>query len=87
MQDLVEVILASDRDASAKFSDQEIDMLEMRMKMMANVKVNHNLLVQKVKVSDRTLESVLTMLEDMDRDDLPPEERVFQIVQKNIANE
>jgi hypothetical protein len=79
LQNLFTAIIDSDADNSASFSDQEIQILEMRLRNIQGITVNFDALKRQVLASDRTLESVLKLVENMDRDDLPEEERIFRL--------
>ena len=85
-QTLVAACINSDFDQSSTFSDQEIKILELRLKSVPGVKVNHELLVQTVLASDRRLESVLALLTHLDRTDLADEERIFQFDSDRLQN-
>lgn len=77
-------MIDSDFDSSGTFSDQEIKILEMRMKNVPGVHVQHELLVATVDASDRRLSSVLKLLDHLDRDDLADSERIFQFDKKHL---
>ena len=79
MQILVQAIVSSDFDSNATFSDQEIQILEVRLANIPGVVVNKPALKKAVKESDRTVESVVSFVKHMFRDDLPPEERIFKM--------
>jgi hypothetical protein len=84
-QTLVTACIDSDFDMSGHFSDQEIKMLELRMKNVPGVHVNHELLVKKVEESDRGLATVLELLQQLEVDDVPEEERIFRLDEKEIS--
>lgn len=79
MQTLVQAILSSDFDSSAQFSAQEVQILNVRLRNIPGIRVNSKALQKAVQSSQRTLEDVLSLVEHMDRDDLPEEERIFQL--------
>jgi hypothetical protein len=54
-------VLDSDWDQSNEFSDQEIQMLEFRLKNIPGVTVNNTLLATRIKKTDRILASVLSL--------------------------
>lgn len=85
MQTMVTAIIDSDFDSSGTFSDQEIKILEMRMKSVPGVHVQHELLVKTVDASDRRLATVLSLLDHLDREDMAEEERIFQFDEKHLA--
>ena len=82
---MISAIIESDFDSSGKFSDHEIKILEMRMKSVPGVIVNHQLLVQTVHASDRELSSVLKLMDHLDRDDLTDEARIFKFSEEHLA--
>jgi len=85
MQTMVTAIIESDFDSSATFSDQEIKILELRVKNVPGVHVQHELLVKTVQDSDRRLSSVLMLLNHLDAKDMADEERIFQFDEKNLT--
>jgi hypothetical protein len=80
INDLVQALLQSDFDRSATFSDNEIENdLEISLMMVPGITVNHQLLVTRIKATDRDMASVLALLQEIDRDDLADEERIFRV--------
>jgi hypothetical protein len=77
-QTLITALIDSDFDQSGTYSDQEIKILEMRMKSMPGIVVNHELLTKTLVGSDRQLESILALTSHLDRTDLPDNERIFR---------
>ena len=55
----------------------EIEVMELRVKNVPGIKVNHALLSETVKSSDRRLSTVLALVRQVEQDDLPEEERIF----------
>ena len=84
-QTVVTAIIASDFDSSGTFSDQEVQILELRMKNVPGVNVRHDLLVQAASGSDRSMSNVLRLLDDIDREDLTDNERIFQFDETHLA--
>lgn len=83
-QILISAIIESDVDSSGHFSDDEIDILAMRVSNVPGVKVNTELLEQMAKKSDRKLGSILSFLDHLDRKDLADDERIFQLDEENL---
>jgi hypothetical protein len=80
INDLVQALLNSDFDRSATFSDSEIENdLEISLMMVPGITVNHELLVERIKATDRDMASVLALLREIDNDDLVDEERIFRV--------
>jgi hypothetical protein len=80
INDLVQALLQSDFDRSATFSDNEIENdLEISLMLVPGITVNHQLLVTRIKATDRDMGSVLALLQEIDRDDLADEERIFRV--------
>jgi hypothetical protein len=84
VQTLVTACIDSDFDQSGMFSDQEIQILELRMQSIPGVIVNHALLKETVQKSDRQLESILSLVKHINRTDLPAEQRIFQFDETKI---
>jgi hypothetical protein len=80
INDLVQALLQSDFDRSATFSDSEIENdLEISLMLVPGITVNHELLVKRIKSTDRDMASVLALLQEIDSDDLVDEERIFRV--------
>jgi hypothetical protein len=47
--------------------------------LVPGITVNHQLLVKRIKATDRDMASVLVLLQEIDRDDLADEERIFRV--------
>jgi hypothetical protein len=67
-QTLITALIDSDFDQSGTYSDQEIKILEMRMKSMPGVVVNHE----------------LALTSHLDRSDLPDNERIFRFDESQL---
>lgn len=74
--------IESDFDSSGTFSDQEIQILEVRMQNLPGIQVNHGLLV--AKGSDCKLESLLALLTPLDRTDLSDDRRIFRFDEDHL---
>lgn len=85
VQTLVTACIDSDFDQSGSFSDQEVQILDLRMQSIPGVIVNHELLKESVQNSDRQLESVLALVKHLYRTDLPNEQRIFQFDETKIS--
>jgi hypothetical protein len=87
-QTLVTACIDSDFDQSGSFSDQEIQILEMRMQSIPGVIVNHELLKETVQKSDRQLESILVLVKQLhESKDLPNEQRIFQFDESKLLQQ
>lgn len=86
VQTLVTACIDSDFDQSGTFSDQEIQILDLRMQNIPGVIVNHALLKESVQKSDRQLESILALVKHINRTDLPKEQRIFQFDESKLTN-
>lgn len=88
MQTVVQGILSSDLDASSKFSDQELPILEINIlagiKTLKGVRCDRDKLKQALKESDRTIESVLAMVSEIDDPSLPEEKRIFSFDEEGV---
>ena len=85
-QILVRAIIDSDYDSSADFSDTELKLLGMRLQNVRGVAVDCELLQQRIRNSDKSLPSILALLNDLDREDLPDNERIFRIDEQKLQN-
>jgi hypothetical protein len=47
--------------------------------LVPGITVNHQLLVKRIKATNRDMASVLALLQEIDRDDLADEERIFRV--------
>jgi hypothetical protein len=47
--------------------------------LVPGITVNHQLLVKRIKETDRDMASVLALLQEIDRFDLPDDERIFRV--------
>jgi hypothetical protein len=85
VQTLVTACIDSDFDQSGTFSDQEVQILDLRMQSIPGVIVNHTLLKESIQKSDRQLESILALVRHVYRTDLPNEQRIFQFDETKIT--
>jgi hypothetical protein len=83
-QTLMTACIESDADLSGHFSDEEIMFLWIRVKNVPGIVVNQALLMKSVQDSDRTLASVLKLLDHLDGDTLTDQGRVFQFDQAHL---
>lgn len=79
MQILVQAIVSSDFDSNSNFSDQEIQIMEIRLANIPGVEVNKSAFRKALHESDRTVEAVVAFVKHLFREDLPVEERIFQL--------
>lgn len=86
-QTILSAVIESDYDSSGTFSDQEIKILELRMRNVPGVKVNHQLLVQTIHNSDRKLSSALDLVKHLDRGDLADDHRIFQFDEDHLEKQ
>jgi hypothetical protein len=84
-QTLLTAVIESDCDSSGHFSDSEIEVLTMRLSNVVGVKVNVDLLEKSAKESERTLSVILGYLDQLDRDDIPHDQRIFQFDETNLT--
>jgi hypothetical protein len=77
-QTLVTALIESDVDSSGHFSDQEIQIVELRLKNVPGVTVNHELMTQSLQTSDRELSSVLKLAGQLEESGLSDEQRIFK---------
>lgn len=83
-QVLVSAVIESDFDSSGHFTEDEIEILVMRVSNVPGVRVNAELLKQKANESDRTLGAILCFLDHLDSKDLPDQERIFEMDEEHL---
>jgi len=83
-QVFIRAVMDSDWDRNDEFSDRDIVMLEYRLRSIKGVTVNHSQLATRIKQTDRTIESVLKLLQEIDNEELPPDECI--VVLGNMAD-
>jgi hypothetical protein len=79
-------LIESDFDSSGQFSDQEIQIVELRMKNLPGVTVNHDLLTQSLRASDRQLSSVLKLVDQLEESGLSDEQRIFKFDESHLTS-
>lgn len=77
------IVLQSDLDQSCSISEQEVQILELRMKSDPRVNVNSENLRKAMKSQGGTM-SVAELVKDF-YNDTPEEERIFSIVEEEIV--
>jgi hypothetical protein len=86
-QTLVTACIDSDFDQSGHYSDQEIQILELRLQSIPGIIVNTAVLeqeIQKIDPQKRPIESILSLVQHLHRTDLSNEQRIFQFDETNI---
>jgi hypothetical protein len=80
-QRIVHALIESDHDGSGCYSDDEIEhILRVRMRHLPKgVLCDENLLVRTITASDRTLATVLALVQHIDMDHWPDHERIFRL--------
>lgn len=79
-QSILHALIESDFDASGHFSDDELQILELRVQQLPGILVvNSQLLRTTVSKSDRKLATVLELVHHIDMDHLPDDERIFRL--------
>ena len=84
MHSLVSTVLMSENDESGTFDDHEITRLVRFLNGLPAIKFNEELLIKKV-TENRSLSSVLSLLMDIECDDIPADQRIFMINEKKFA--
>lgn len=79
-------VLRADADESGAFDDKEIKRLLRYVKGLPNITVNERRLARAVR-QDRALHSVLELVHDIGRSDLPAKKRIFLINDPAFADE
>ena len=59
----------------------------MRMSNLPGISVDSEQLKRRVTMGDRQLSTVLTLILDVERDDIPEEERVFHVESDKIVED
>lgn len=78
-QSILHALIESDYDASGHFSDDELQILELRVQHLPGIVVNAPLLMDRVAASDRRLATILEFVHHIDMDHLPDSERIFRL--------
>ena len=84
MQAMMAIVLESDFDQSSDFSDKEVNRLVLRLKNLPAIKVNEEKLRAKLE-KNRSLASVLGLLQDIDDDTIPKEEHIIVVNEDDYA--
>lgn len=77
-------MIESDFDSSGQFSDSEIEILALRLSNVPGVKVNAELLKTTAMQSDRSLVTILGYLDQLKQNDIPEDQRIFQLDESNL---
>ena len=77
MQTVLTSLIACDEDSSGFYSDRDIQLLELRLRHLPGIKVNQSLLLEKVRASDCSLQTILQYVQHCGQDNLDPTKRVF----------
>ena len=78
IQAIMGVLIMSDTDYDAKFSEREIRRVKLKLDNLPAIKVNGEKLDSFLMGKDLTLDSVMKMVKELET--LPEEERIFQFV-------
>ena len=78
MQSLLSTVLMSENDESSIFDDHEITRLVRFLNGLPSIKFNEELLIKRV-TENPSLSAVLDLCQDIERDDIPPEQRIFTV--------
>jgi hypothetical protein len=76
MADLMKLVYKADKDESGEFDDAEIKRLVRYIKGLPSVTVNERRLTKAIK-KKRSIQTVMELIHDIARDDIPMKERIF----------
>jgi glutaredoxin 2 len=80
LQNLLSVIMSSDADKDMVVDDGEIDNLIRRIENIGGVEVHEDRF--RAAISGKSVSSVMGIIQNLLRDDLPPEEKIFEFKQE-----
>jgi hypothetical protein len=84
LQDIMSIVFQSDLDQSCSISEQEVHVLELRMKVDPRVNVNEENLREAMKAHGGTM-SVSDLVKDFYDDETPEDQRIFTLVEEEIV--
>lgn len=79
IQDMMEVVLQSERSEDGHFDDQELKRLLLRLKGLPSIEVNEEKFMKRAQMH-RSISDVFGVMKTI-YDDLPEEERIFTIAE------
>lgn len=77
IQDMMEAVLQSERDADGHFSDMELKRLLLRLKGLPSIAVDEDKFMERAKLH-RSISDVFVVMQTI-YDDVPTDERIFTI--------
>jgi hypothetical protein len=83
MEQLVSVVLRSDRDEDFSIEGTEIRRLQLRLSNIPGITVNEERFVEKLE-KDSSLGGIMKVIRTIEIDDLPEDERIFMIDQSQL---
>jgi len=83
LQDIMSIVLQSDLDQSCSISEQEVEILKLRLETDPRVNVNGDNLCDAMKAQGGTM-SISALIKDF-YNDTPEEERIFTLVEEEIV--
>jgi hypothetical protein len=83
MEQLVSVVLRSDRDEDFSIEGTEIRRLQLRLSNIPGIVVNEERFIAKLE-KDGSLGGIMQVIRTIEIDDLPEEERIFMIDESQL---
>jgi len=80
LQNLLSVIMSSDADKDMVVDHEEVEVLITRIQNIGGVEVHDDRF--RAAFAGRSVSSLMTVIQNLLRDDIPPEERIFEIKDK-----
>ena len=81
--DVMNLVIRADKDESGEFDDREIKHLIRYIKALPTVQVNEKKLSKAIK-KERSLYSVLSLVQDLSKKDVPSKKRIFTFDEQKI---
>jgi len=80
LQNLLSVIMSSDADKDMMVDESEVEVLITRIQNIGGVEVHDDRF--RAAFSGQSVSSLMTVIQNLLRDDVPPEERIFEFKEK-----
>lgn len=78
-QQIMKVILDSDRNRDASFSKREVKVLTFRLNQLPGIKVHKEKFQEQVSKTDGSIEMVVDLVSELYNDDIPEEDKFIEV--------
>jgi DNA gyrase/topoisomerase IV subunit A len=83
LQNLVSILLATDKDRDMKFSDEEVEDLIRQLEGLHGVELKEDLLRKTVKEQGGSVAALLELARHVLSPDIPPDQNIFSYIEGN----